>query len=327
MTEHAADKMQCMEVWGGNQPVDSGVMMLGLDAWVFNRPYGDAAGGGDVYYVSSCATGRITRLLVADVSGHGASVATIATELRTLMRRFVNYLDQTRFVGELNGRFGELARDGNFATALVATFFAPTNELTICNAGHPPPLLYRVADRSWSALEQRSGAARTPRGPHNLPLGVLELSDYEQFGLRLKFGDMVLCYTDSLIEAVGPDGKALGTEGLLEIVRQVDIGDGTTFIARLLAEMERVAPGAVGQDDVTALLFRPNGSGVRPPWYESFRATGRMLGAIVESLRPGGRPMPWPDWKLANVGGAMFGPLSRFWRSPEALPTLPGKVK
>ena len=74
--------MQCMEVWGGNQVVDSGVVMAGLDAWVYSKPFGGAEGGGDVYYVSSCATGRITRLLVADVSGHGSSVAQTAAGLR-----------------------------------------------------------------------------------------------------------------------------------------------------------------------------------------------------------------------------------------------------
>ena len=70
-----AQVMQCMEVWGGNQTADSGVIMAGLDAWVYSKPFGGADGGGDVYYVSSCATGRITRLLVADVSGHGTPAA------------------------------------------------------------------------------------------------------------------------------------------------------------------------------------------------------------------------------------------------------------
>ena len=97
--------MQCMEVWGGNQPVDSGVVMAGLDAWVYCRPFGGkpdlpAESGGDVYFVSSCATGRITRLLVADVSGHGAVVSEVAGSLRRLMRKYVNYLDPTKFVGE-----------------------------------------------------------------------------------------------------------------------------------------------------------------------------------------------------------------------------------
>src|SRR4051794_29566372 len=67
--------MQCMEVWGGNQLVDSGVIMPGLDAWVYSRPVNDDDGGGDVHYVSSCAAGMFVRLLVADVAGHGKPVA------------------------------------------------------------------------------------------------------------------------------------------------------------------------------------------------------------------------------------------------------------
>src|SRR5262245_16992854 len=94
--------MQCMEVWGGNHAVDQGVIMPGLDVWVFAQPHEGGEFGGDVHYVSSCGTGRISRLVVADVSGHGAKVADVARGLRTLMRKFVNYLDQTRFVEALN---------------------------------------------------------------------------------------------------------------------------------------------------------------------------------------------------------------------------------
>src|SRR5437763_8511603 len=120
--------LQCMEVWGGNRSADAGVVMAGLDAWVYCRPFKDSGtGGGDVYYVSSCATGRITRLLVADVSGHGASVSQTAAGLRGLMRRHVNQIDQTRFVRSMNEQFQALSAAGTFATAVVTTFFAPTN--------------------------------------------------------------------------------------------------------------------------------------------------------------------------------------------------------
>ncbi len=101
MPEH----MQCMEVWGGSQLTARGVAFGGLDAWVHSKPYGNAQHGGDVYYASSCATGRVTRLLLADVAGHGISVAETAADLRTLMRRFVNRLDQTEFVRLLNRQF------------------------------------------------------------------------------------------------------------------------------------------------------------------------------------------------------------------------------
>src|SRR3954471_17144435 len=170
MSEAHDHHMQCMEVWGGNQTADSGVVMAGLDAWVYSKPFGGADGGGDVYYVSSCATGRITRLLVADVSGHGSSVAQIAATLRGLMRRHVNQIDQTRFVRSMNEHFNALSAAGCFATALVTTFFAPTNSLSLCNAGHPPPLLYRAATRQWDFLEHVD-AAESAAAAGNIPLG------------------------------------------------------------------------------------------------------------------------------------------------------------
>src|SRR5437762_14360996 len=86
--------MRCLEVWGGNQAVDNGVVMAGLDAWLYSRPFRDQSAGGDLHYVSSCAAGMVTRVLVADVSGHGESVADAARALRGLMRRYVNYVDQ-----------------------------------------------------------------------------------------------------------------------------------------------------------------------------------------------------------------------------------------
>ena len=44
--------------------------MAGLTAWVYSKPFGDSEGGGDVHYVSSCATGRITRLMLAELDSH-----------------------------------------------------------------------------------------------------------------------------------------------------------------------------------------------------------------------------------------------------------------
>src|SRR5580658_9195552 len=115
-------QMQCMEVWGGSQLTARGVEFGGLDAWVCSKPYGEARHGGDVYYASSCGTGRITRLLLADVSGHGDAVAATATALRSLMRQFVNRLNQTEFVSLLNKQFAAMSSGGTYATAIVTTF-------------------------------------------------------------------------------------------------------------------------------------------------------------------------------------------------------------
>lgn len=327
-----AHVMQCMEIWGGNDAVDRGVILAGLDAWVLSRPYADAAnGGGDVHYVSSCATGRITRLLVADVSGHGADVAETARGLRSLMRRYVNYIDQTRFVREMNGQFRAMAQTGRFATALVTTYFGPTGELSICNAGHPPPLLYRARNREWSVLAQAPAAfvraAKQPErapatqrggesdGPANIPLGILDMSRYEQFTLRLATGDMVLCYTDSLIEAKNAAGELLGRQGLLDIVRTLDVSPPDRLIPRLLTAVAALAEGNLATDDATALLFRPNGGAPRAPFFQRALAPLRVAAASLAALRPGADRAPLPELSLPNLGGAIFGPLSRLRRA------------
>jgi sigma-B regulation protein RsbU (phosphoserine phosphatase) len=307
MNQH---EMQCMEVWGGNQLADSGVVMAGLDAWVYSKPFGGADGGGDVYYVSSCATGRITRLLVADVSGHGASVGGLAVQLRTLMRKHVNQIDQTRFVQSMNEQFSALSKAGVFATAVVTTFFSPTNSLSLCNAGHPPPLLYRASTKRWDFLEQKSAGENFD----NVPLGVIDLANYDQFDVRLRVGDLVLCYTDSLIEARDAAGEMLGTEGLLEIVRSVDLSDPAQLTARLLQALESRCGQVIGDDDVTVLLFRPNGLAPSTPLRERVMAPIRILRSYLHSRHRGGEPAAWPELTLANIGGAIFYPLSRLWR-------------
>lgn len=67
--------MECMELWGGNSAVDKTITMTGLEANIYSRPYDPGQSGGDVYYFTACASGRISRFLLADVTGHGQRVA------------------------------------------------------------------------------------------------------------------------------------------------------------------------------------------------------------------------------------------------------------
>jgi serine phosphatase RsbU (regulator of sigma subunit) len=255
--------------------------------------------------------------LVADVSGHGKAVQDLAAELRRLMRRYVNHIDQNQFVRSMNEQFGTLSEAGIFATAIVSTFFAPTSRLTLCNAGHPPPLLYRAAKREWTYLEEAEES--TNSDPVNMPLGILDISDYETFDVPLKVGDLVVCYTDSLVESNGPTGELLGQQGLLEIVRGLPLPDPATLIPDLLVAIGNQAKGNLTGDDVTLLVFRPNGLGRRrPSLRQQVIASGKMIGAIAGSFRRGAEPVPWPDFRLSNLGGALVGPLNRLWSAPKS---------
>jgi serine phosphatase RsbU (regulator of sigma subunit) len=309
-----------MEVWGGNHACDNGVVMPGLDAWVYSRPYMDQGGGGDVHYVSNCGTGRITRMIVADVSGHGAAVAEIAINLRALMRRYVNYVDQRRFVEAMNREFARLGGAGGFATSVVATYFAPTDYFVLSNAGHPRPLWRRTGKKRWQVLapaqsDEEAAAAASDGDLINLPLGVVEPTRYDQFGVRLRRDDLVLLYTDSLIEAKSPAGALLGEGGLLDLVRGLDASSPQNLLSDLLAAVERHRGGAPPDDDVTVLLLRHNGSRPRQTKRERLQSVGAFCAMVGARLarRPGALPIPWPEFRLVNLGGALFDRFNRGW--------------
>ena len=158
--------LQCMEIWGGIEPVERRVATPGLDLWVFSQPFEGDEQGGDVYYVTLCGGGVITRIVVADVSGHGASVAEFSSSLRTLLRKNINQKSQRRVVEQLNRQFGEMAGMRRFATALVTTYLASTDRLSVCNAGHPRPLYRRAHDGRWSLLpcNERRGSRESAAG-------------------------------------------------------------------------------------------------------------------------------------------------------------------
>ena len=301
--------LQCMEVWGGNQATERSVALHGLDAWVFSLPHQGSLGG-DVHYVSSCATGRINRLLVADVSGHGEGVAATARQLHDLMRRFVNRIDQSAFVRSLNREFGAISESSRFATAVVTTYWSPTAMLEISNAGHPRPLWYRAREQRWEFI-----ASDVPKaaGVMNVPLGVLDLTGYDARRVRLEPDDLILIYTDSLIEAQNPGGEMLGEAGLLEMVRRLPAMPPAALL-RTVHELARAyRGGSPPDDDETLLLFRRNRRA--PPWTLAERARSVMRGVrgLLASLRPGGPPFSWPDFRLANIGGFFLTRFNRRW--------------
>ena len=132
-----------MEVWNGNRSVENVVQSTGLRIWVSSKPYAGGKLGGDVHYLSLCVGGIVTRVVLADVAGHGEEVADTSLTLRQLLRKFMNAKNQRRLVVELNRRFTQMEQHGRFATAIVATYLSHKSRLLLTNAGHPRPLLFR----------------------------------------------------------------------------------------------------------------------------------------------------------------------------------------
>jgi serine phosphatase RsbU (regulator of sigma subunit) len=285
-----------MEVWGGNHWIDTSVVLPGLDAWVYSQPHGSetsdpsgsagGAGGGAVHYVSSCAAGMIARILVADVAGHGRPVSETADRLRQLMRRYINDHDQVRLMRSLNREFAAVSTAGRFATAVAFTFDATTGKIIVSNAGHPPPLWYQARSRTWSYLDPRTtdNAGDAEAVPADVPFGIEDAVDYSRFEVKLRLGDVLVCYTDSLPESRTNAGGLLGQDGLLHAARSLEGEDP----GRLVRDLLHAVFGAsrAPADDVTVVAFRPNGLRSTIPLHDRLLAPLRYLWAVGGSFLP-----------------------------------------
>src|SRR3974390_946821 len=97
----------CTEVWGGNRKVIRTVKMPSLIAWVASVPLNEGEGGGDLHYMSVCDYDLISRVALADVSGHGREVEGVTKTLHTLMHENINAWDQSDFMRGVNEAFGQ----------------------------------------------------------------------------------------------------------------------------------------------------------------------------------------------------------------------------
>ncbi|MEX2515579.1 MAG: PP2C family protein-serine/threonine phosphatase [Gammaproteobacteria bacterium] len=266
-------EITCMEIWGGNARAKRAIGITGFDVWVSSNPYQNMPDGGDIYYISSCGAGKISRFSLADISGHGTSASYFAKCLRKLMRKYINTTDQTRFAQKLNDDFSVFARKGMFATALLTAYDAETDKLKICNAGHPKPLLYRKQNNTWwildEALEDCSGQVI------NIPLGINGETNYLQYEISLMPGDIMVMYTDAAMEVLDKTGSPLGETGLLALVEDIPKDDPQHFGEALHARLfYKQSPG----DDVTLIVLFHNAS--NPPrqnLYQRLQSVWRMV--------------------------------------------------
>jgi serine phosphatase RsbU (regulator of sigma subunit) len=266
-----------MDLWNGNKSIESVATTPGLEIFVYSEPYQGQRRGGDVHYVSLCAGGVVTRVMLADVAGHGTVVAGAAKMLRSLMRRFMNAKSQINLVRQLNREFTLLSQEGRFATAIVATYLSHRHCFTLCNAGHPRPLWYRAQAGLWSYIDD--GELIHNGNVSNLPLGFDESAGYQQLALNIGDGDLLILYTDAFTEARDTEDRLLGENDLLQIVAGLPTDDVRGLGRGVLDGVREYSSGRPFEDDVTIMVLRFSKAQRRiPGLIERLKGYARVLG-------------------------------------------------
>jgi hypothetical protein len=197
------------------------------------------------------------------------------------MRRHVNRISQARFVERMNEEFTHFNHDGNFATAVVGTFFASTGVFQLCAAGHPQPLLFRQKTGKWEVFET-APEGKMASQVNGIPLGIVGGVEYIQARLAIKPGDMILAYTDGFTETRIANEQLLNTEGLLTLINSLDATRPDRLLTSLLGVLREQATAPVG-DDLTLLLARADRSGIS--WRNNLLAPFRLLRRTRDATR------------------------------------------
>jgi len=247
-------RLKCAETWAGNQGTSSVVELPGLRVWVHSTPFGPDEAGGDVHYVSVCPSCIVSRIALADVSGHGRAVALLSAKLQELMQKYLTALEQTSLMRDLNdAALGEL--DGvHYATMVAAGFHARRGLLVITNAGHPPALWYRATRGEWAWFEPQ-GAADAP-AIRGTPLGLLANASYDRKIVKPEAGDLIVLYSDGVSEATDPAGNELGRDALMALAREGDPSAAETFGLQLVEAVTAFRGGRPPEDDETVIVLQ-----------------------------------------------------------------------
>jgi phosphoserine phosphatase RsbU/P len=244
--------LACSEIWGGNRKTLRAVNMPSMAAWVASIPLDEGAGGGDLYYMSACNHDLISRVALADVSGHGQVVNAMTETLLRLMRKNIDVWDQSDFMRGLNDT---LLRSGQnkYATAIILSFHRITGQLVFSNAGHLPPLWYHAARKEWGWLKEDEDPQDNRRW--GLPIGLIPGTDYRQTVISLEPSDFVVLYTDGVTEAENSVGQSSDRKQLLEWAREAPI-DSAESLGQVLLERLELFQGRCRSDDETLVVLQ-----------------------------------------------------------------------
>ena len=202
--------------------------------------------GGDYYDFLTDDHDRLT-LLIADASGHSVGSALMMVTARSRLRYEIALgKSLSTILADTNEAiFDDLSQAEMFISMFCARYEPATRQLTFSNAGHNPPLLHRASNNEILNLEA-----------DGLILGVLDQVEFEEKSVVLEPGDVLVLYTDGVIEARAPAGQMFGLEQFQSILTKYNSLPPDKLIDQIYKTISLYTDNAAQQDDITLLILK-----------------------------------------------------------------------
>jgi sigma-B regulation protein RsbU (phosphoserine phosphatase) len=206
--------------------------------------------GGDVYDFLTYSPTR-TALAVGDVSGKAAPAALYAALVSGILRSLApQHLSPAMMLAALNDQLQERRLDSQYVTMLMAVWDDSNQTLQIANAGSVQPLFVEA-----NADPDKSPTVRTIQA-EGFPLGLFAHAVYEEFTLSTRPGDLIVFFSDGIVDAVNAAGEMFGDERLVSLLQSQRQATADSTVDTILGAVEAFQGGADHFDDETLVVLR-----------------------------------------------------------------------
>jgi sigma-B regulation protein RsbU (phosphoserine phosphatase) len=230
--------------------------------------------GGDIYdFIDYGAPGNAKAsqrkriaIILGDVSGKAAPAALYAALVSGILRSLtVRRLPPAELLAELNSQLQERKLDAQYVTMLMALWNDDTRTLHIANAGSVQPLYVTNVVTDAPPPPGKKG----PRGPalepriatvraEGFPLGLFPGAEYEEHTIVARPGDVMVFFSDGIVDAENAEGEMFGTERLTAVLRDHPSActSAQATVDAILAAVADFQAGTAHFDDETLVVLR-----------------------------------------------------------------------
>ena len=183
-------------------------------------------------------------IALGDVSGKGTAAALYGAVAIGIMRSLApQKLQPAEMLKQMNQLVGERRIEGRFMTACFATWQKGRQKLRVANAGQSQPLLYK---------DNRCGKVELT----GFPLGIFEDVTYDEWGVTLDSGNMLVFHSDGIAESTNSEGQFFGITRLRELIEKHHELTAAELADRILNEVDWFTQSAPLFDDRTLVVMK-----------------------------------------------------------------------
>ena len=215
----------------------------GVDIAFATRPANTVAGD---YYDAFFRPDDRLLIVVADVAGKSVPAALLTATLQASLHTLAALPGSLpELVGRVNRYSCEQSLNGRrFTTAFLAELEPASGNLTYVNAGHNWPVLRRAS----------GGIERLEAG--GIPLGIKAAGQYQCGTVKLVHGNLLLIFTDGLVEAENDHATEYGEDRMLPMLKSLPNQTAKETLNRVMSSVDTFVGLTRQHDDITCLVLR-----------------------------------------------------------------------